>query len=214
MRIFFQQYILEYVTVALVAEVLFSCVGVWEPANNLQLPLTQKLLLYSSCKWKCYSLSSAWLFVTLWSVHGILQEQIPEWVAIPFSRGSSWPRDWTSRLNLQADSLLCKIPGTAYKCTSFIVTLWTVARQAPLSMESSKKEYWSESSFPSPGESSRPMDRTHVSCIASRFFTVRDTMHTSVPFQCQAAFSGFYSMPVGRRKILYQNKCAVSFEPV
>ena len=27
------------------------------------------------------------------SVHGILQARILEWVAIPFSRGSSWPRD-------------------------------------------------------------------------------------------------------------------------
>ena len=36
------------------------------------------------------------------SVHGILQARILEWVAIPFSRGSSWPRDqaqvsWISR---------------------------------------------------------------------------------------------------------------------
>ena len=29
------------------------------------------------------------------SVQGILQARIVEWVAIPFSRGSSWPRDWT-----------------------------------------------------------------------------------------------------------------------
>ena len=29
------------------------------------------------------------------SVHGILQVRILEWVAIPFSRESSWPRDWT-----------------------------------------------------------------------------------------------------------------------
>ena len=27
------------------------------------------------------------------SVHGIIQARILEWVAIPFSRGSSWPRD-------------------------------------------------------------------------------------------------------------------------
>ena len=27
------------------------------------------------------------------SVHGILQARIQEWVVIPFSRGSSWPRD-------------------------------------------------------------------------------------------------------------------------
>ena len=55
--------------------------------------------------WK--SLSHVWLF---WphglyspsssSVHGILQARILEWVAIPFSRGSSWPRDrtWVSHL--------------------------------------------------------------------------------------------------------------------
>ena len=28
------------------------------------------------------------------SVHGILQTRILEWGAVPFSRGSSWPRDW------------------------------------------------------------------------------------------------------------------------
>ena len=29
------------------------------------------------------------------TVHGILQARILDWVAIPFSRGSSQPRDWT-----------------------------------------------------------------------------------------------------------------------
>ena len=29
------------------------------------------------------------------SVHGIFQARILEWVAISFSRGFSWPRDWT-----------------------------------------------------------------------------------------------------------------------
>ena len=29
------------------------------------------------------------------SVHGILQAKILEWIVIPFSRGSSWPRAWT-----------------------------------------------------------------------------------------------------------------------
>ena len=29
------------------------------------------------------------------SIHGILQARVLEWVAISFSRGSSWPRDWT-----------------------------------------------------------------------------------------------------------------------
>ena len=42
------------------------------------------------------------------SVHGILQARILEWVAIFFSRGSSWPKDqnWVlSLLHWQADSL-------------------------------------------------------------------------------------------------------------
>ena len=38
------------------------------------------------------------------SVHGILQARTLEWVAIPFSRESSPPRDWTL-VSLQADSL-------------------------------------------------------------------------------------------------------------
>ena len=43
------------------------------------------------------------LFLTPWTVslpgcpvHGIFQAIILEWVAMPFSRGSFWPRDWTS----------------------------------------------------------------------------------------------------------------------
>ena len=41
-------------------------------------------------KWK--SLSHPW---DDYIVHGILQARILEWVAIPFSRGSSQPKDWT-----------------------------------------------------------------------------------------------------------------------
>ena len=39
------------------------------------------------------------------SVHGFLQARILEWVAIPFSRGSSQPRIWTWSPALQADLL-------------------------------------------------------------------------------------------------------------
>ena len=35
-------------------------------------------------------------------------------------------------------------------------TLWTVAHQAPLSMEFSRKEYWSGLPFPTPGDLSDP----------------------------------------------------------
>ena len=39
------------------------------------------------------------------SVHGILQARILEWVAIPFFRGSSWPRDEPGSPASQADFL-------------------------------------------------------------------------------------------------------------
>ena len=42
--------------------------------------------------WKWKSLSCVQLFVTPWTlVHWILQARILEWVAYPFSSGSSWP---------------------------------------------------------------------------------------------------------------------------
>ena len=39
------------------------------------------------------------------SVHRILQERILEWVDMPSSRGSSWPRDWT-QVSSMADRLV------------------------------------------------------------------------------------------------------------
>ena len=57
------------------------------------------------------------------SVHGIFQARTLEWVAIPFSGGSFWPRDRTLSPALQADYLpsepssLCKVCG---KCNDLI----------------------------------------------------------------------------------------------
>ena len=66
------------------------------------------------------------------SVHGIFQARVLEWVAISFSRGSSWPRDWTQvsciagrHFTLWAkcsrhkrfDPWVRKIPWRAWQCT-------------------------------------------------------------------------------------------------
>ena len=45
------------------------------------------------------------------SVHGILQARVLEWVAIPFSRGSSWARDQTRVSCIAGRSLLSEPPG-------------------------------------------------------------------------------------------------------
>ena len=52
-------------------------------------------------------------------------------------------------------------------------TPWTVARQAPLSMEFSRQEYWSELSFPSPGDLPDPgieLAFLMSPALAGRFF--------------------------------------------
>ena len=42
--------------------------------------------------------------------------------------------------------------GLVAKSCLTLVTPWTVARQAPLSMRFSRQEYWSGLPFPSPGD--------------------------------------------------------------
>ena len=64
------------------------------------IPLTNQELPSLACSFSHFS--HVWLCVTPWTiacqpplVHGILQARILEWVAMPSSRGSSWPRDET-----------------------------------------------------------------------------------------------------------------------
>ena len=46
-----------------------------------------------------------------YTVHGILQARIPEWVAFPFSKGSSNPGTEPRSPALQEDSLPAEPPG-------------------------------------------------------------------------------------------------------
>ena len=76
---------------------------------------------------------------------GILQARILEWVALPSSRGSSQPRDWTQAF-----------------CIAGGFSTIRATREA--------QEYWSWS----PGYWSsllRPRNQTRFFCIAGRFFT-------------------------------------------
>ena len=49
-----------------------------------------------------------------YTVHEILQARVLEWVAFPFSTGSSQPRDWTQVSWMQADSLPAEPQGKPY----------------------------------------------------------------------------------------------------
>ena len=66
-------------------------------------------------------------------VPGILQARILEWVAISFSNAWEW-----------------KVKVKSLSHVRLLVTPWTTAYQAPLSMGFSRHEYWSGVPLPSP----------------------------------------------------------------
>ena len=63
---------------------------------------------------------------------------------------------------------VCKL--ISQSCPSF-ATPWTAARQAPLSMGSSRQEYWSGLPFPSPGDLPNPRIESKSPALAGEFFT-------------------------------------------
>ena len=99
-----------------------------------------RCLVTLACLQQGESVSCSVLFDSLWpqglsmdcnSVHGILQARILEWVAFPFSRGSSWPRDRT------------RVSGTAGGFFTVCAT-----RRSPVSSEGFVKCYLTRIPFP------------------------------------------------------------------
>ena len=91
-----------------------------------------------------------------YTVHGILQARILEWVASPFSRESSQPRDWTQVSHMQVSSLPAEPQGQARNIGT----------------------------YPFSSGSSQLRNPTGVSCIAGRFFTnwaIRETLNWRTP---------------------------------
>ena len=73
----------------------------------------------------------------------------------------------------------------------FFATPWTVALQAPLSIEFPRQEYWSGLWFPSSRASSLPSNRTHFSCIAGGFLITEPPGSPSHPILCSPVWSVF-----------------------
>ena len=90
-----------------------------------------------------------------YTIHRLLWARILEWVAFPFSRGSSQHRDWTQVSHI-ADEFF---------------TSW-VTREAPRILE------WV--AYPFSRGFSQLGNRTRVSCVAGGFFTswaIREDLH-------------------------------------
>ena len=113
------------------------------------------------------SVSCVQLFVTLrtiarqapLSMGFILQARILEWVAISFSRGSSWPRDWTLNssclLHWQAGSLPLVPAGKPSESKTWV-------QLSCLGAETTAGPWLSYSSFPTAGGLSREMAKSSI----------------------------------------------------
>ena len=73
----------------------------------------------------CSNLTVSMEWVKVWfsypmdyTVHGILQARVLEWVAFPFSRGSSRPTGQTCVSCIQADSLPSELPKNLREATA------------------------------------------------------------------------------------------------
>ena len=121
----------------------------------------------------------------LYTVHGILQARILEWVAFPFSRGSSSPGIEPRSPTLQVDSLPAEPQGkpknTGVGSLSLLQRIFLTQGSNPglphcrwilyqLSHKRSPRILeWV--AYPFSSGSSQPRNQTGVSCIADRFFT-------------------------------------------
>ena len=76
------------------AHMLLPRPGVAFRSRTLQMLLWYPLPVSEKWKWKSQSCLT-FCNPMDYTIHGILQARILEWVAVPFSRGSSQPRDWT-----------------------------------------------------------------------------------------------------------------------
>ena len=114
------------------------------------------------------------------SVHGIVQARILEWVAMAFTRGSSWPRDWTcisKSVALTGGFFTTSVPWEAQIVAQLCPTLCNPMDYSP-SSSSVYAVSFSRGSF-------QPRDWTWV-YIAGRFFAIWATRVTPRKGGCQS----------------------------
>ena len=123
------------------------------------------------------------------SVHGIFQARILEYVAFPSPADLPDPGIKLGSPALQADSL----PSESWEkplndvTSSLLWNLlsWTVAHQAPLSVEFSRQEYWSGFPFPTPGDLPHPGIKPQVSCIGRQILSHCTTWEAILNFNME-----------------------------
>ena len=104
----------------------------------------------------------------------MLQQQENIWKTESFSQELKNKPQQTILLIFLVESHACAGMLSCYSRVQLCVTLWTVARQAPLCMGFSRQEYWSGLPCPPPGDLNDPgiePPSPASASLAGRFFT-------------------------------------------
>ena len=126
------------------------------------------------------------------SVHWIFQARILAWVAISFSRGSSWPRDQTRVSHIAGRFFIVWATMHAcmlshFSCAQLFATQGTTIRQTLLSLGFSRQEYGNGLPCPSPEYLPDPgIKPTSLlsPALAGKFFTTSATWGaTELPYR-------------------------------
>ena len=117
-----------------------------------------------------------------WAPHSQGQESSPKNAGILFGN-IGFP------LGNGDDLCVCVSALSCFRHVQLSATLWTIARQAPLSMGFSRQEYWSGLPFPLPGDLSDPgIEPKFLTfpALAGGFFTARATWeaHGMISVHC------------------------------
>ena len=111
-------------------------------------------------------------------VPGILQARTLEWVAISFSKAWKW-----------------KVKVKSFSHAQLVVTPWTAAYQAPLSMRFSRQEYWSGVPSPSPPSMLKTGKSISLTSISAKLQTTNlpegVTDNWASPSQCMQKWPHF-----------------------
>ena len=111
-----------------------------------------------------YLTKVAWFCMRVWTFFGIAflwdwnenWSFAVLWLLLSFPKSRTWLSDWMTTITKEVlCQSMCKCVLT-HSVVSNSATPWTVAHQAPLSMESSRQEYWSGLPFLSPGDLPNP----------------------------------------------------------
>ena len=134
-------------------------------------------------------------------VHRIFQARILEWVAIPFSKGSSWPRDrtWVSYIAGRGLTIWASREDPNRICTVLVLCLVAQScptlcysmdcSQAPLSRVILQARILEWAAMPSSRGSSQLRDRTQVFHIAGGFFSIWVTREANIIIYLWDSFS-------------------------